>query len=427
MHHILLGCIADDFTGASDLANNLTRSGMRVMQTIGVPDQPLSTDVDAVVIALKSRTIASPEAVAQSLAAFKWLQTHGAQQIYFKYCSTFDSTAQGNIGPVTDALMSAMGTHFTIATPAFPDNKRTVFKGYLFAGDVLLNESGMQNHPLTPMTDSNLVRVLQAQTRRKVGLVDYTVVARGADAIKEHIEGLKSGGVGMAIVDAISNDDLMRLGPALKGMPLVTGGSGVAIGLAQNFDIAPSTASSRLPKASGFQAVVSGSCSLATLAQVEAFINTGLPALAIDPLRMASGIDVAAEALAWAAPLLQKGPVLMYSTAETAAVKAVQYQLGVEDAGALVERTLAAITKGLVALGVRQLIVAGGETSGACVQALGITQMQIGPQIAPGVPWTYCELSPSGLASSKGDIHIALKSGNFGGNDFFIDAFKMLA
>ena len=427
MHNILLGCIADDFTGASDLANNLTRSGMRVMQTIGVPDQPLSTDVDAVVIALKSRTIAPPDAIAQSLAALNWLQKHGAQQIYFKYCSTFDSTVQGNIGPVTDALMSAMGTHFTIATPAFPDNKRTVFKGYLFAGDVLLNESGMQNHPLTPMTDANLVRVLQAQTRRKVGLVDYAVVARGADAIKEHIAGLKSGGVGMAIVDAISNDDLMRLGPALKGMQLVTGGSGVAIGLAQNFDIAPSTAASKLPKATGLQAVVSGSCSLATHAQVEAFINTGLPALAIDPLRIASGIDVAAEALAWAAPLLQKGPVLMYSTAESATVKAVQHQLGVEDAGALVERTLAAITQGLVALGVRQLIVAGGETSGACVQALGITQMQIGPQIAPGVPWTYCELSPSGFAGSKDDMHIALKSGNFGGNDFFIDAFKMLA
>ena len=427
MHNILLGCIADDFTGASDLANNLARAGMRVVQTIGVPTQSLSADVDAVVVALKSRTIASPEAIAQSLVAFKWLQGHGARQIYFKYCSTFDSTVQGNIGPVTDALMRALGTNFTIATPAFPDNKRTVFKGYLFAGDVLLNESGMQNHPLTPMTDANLVRVLQAQTQRRVGLVDYTVVARGADAIKERIASLKSDGIGIAIVDAISNDDLMRLGPALKGMPLITGGSGVAIGLAQNFDIAPSTAASKLPKASGLQAVVSGSCSLATRAQVEAFINSGLPALAIDPLRIASGIDVAAEALAWAEPMLQEGPVLMYSTAESTAVKAVQHQLGSEEAGALVERTLAAITKGLVALGVRQLIVAGGETSGACVQALGITHMQIGPQITPGVPWTYCELSPTDLAGSKGDIHIALKSGNFGGSDFFIDAFKMLA
>jgi uncharacterized protein YgbK (DUF1537 family) len=416
MSKILLGCIADDFTGASDLANNLVRAGMRVVQTIGVPVSPLTADVDAVVVALKSRTIAPQDAVAQSLAALSWLQAQGAQQTYFKYCSTFDSTAQGNIGPVTDALMDALGTDFTIATPAFPDNNRTVFKGYLFAGDTLLNESGMQNHPLTPMTDANLVRVLQAQTRRVVGLVDYTVVARGAQAVTERIAQLKTAGVGVAVVDAISNDDLMRLGIALKAMPLVTAGSGVAIGLPQNFGIAPSAQASVLPQASGMQAVVSGSCSLATNAQVQAFITAGRPALAIDPLRAAHGVDVAAEALAWAAPLLQQGPVLVYSTAEGAAIKAVQSQLGVQEAGALVERTLATIAKGLVALGVRQLIVAGGETSGACVQALGITQMQIGPQIAPGVPWCFA----SGM-------HITLKSGNFGGNDFFTDAFKMLA
>ena len=444
MSKIVLGCIADDFTGASDLANNLVRAGMRVVQTIGVPTLPLSADVDAVVVALKSRTIAPQEAIAQSLAALTWLQTQGAQQIYFKYCSTFDSTVQGNIGPVTDALMNALGTGFTIATPAFPDNKRTVFKGYLFAGDTLLNESGMQNHPLTPMLDANLVRVLQAQTQRVVGLVDYSVVAKGVDAVHARIAQLKADGVGIAIVDAISNDDLMRLGPALKGMPLVTAGSGVAIGLPQNFGIAPSQSASVLPKASGLQAIVSGSCSLATNAQVLAFINSGRHALAIDPLRMASGYDVATEALAWAAPLLPSGPVLVYSTADSGAIKAVQKQLGVDEAGALVERTLAAIAKGLVELGVGQLIVAGGETSGACVQALGITQMQIGPQIAPGVPWTYCEpprsalrvlAAPGGGAASLGAtrrpdtsaLHIALKSGNFGNNDFFTDAFKLLA
>ena len=423
MRKILLGCIADDFTGASDLANNLVRAGMRVVQTIGVPTSPtlsLSADVDAVVVALKSRTIAPQDAIAQSLVALSWLQAQGAEQIYFKYCSTFDSTTQGNIGPVTEALMDALGADFTIATPAFPDNNRTVFKGYLFAGDTLLNESGMQNHPLTPMTDANLVRVLQTQTQRVVGLVDYTVVARGADAIRARIKQLKAAGVGVAVVDAISNDDLMRLGPALKDMPLVTAGSGVAIGLPQNFGITPSPQSSVLPKAAGLQAVVSGSCSMATNAQVRAFITAGRPALAIDPLCMASGIDVAAEVLAWAAPLLQNGPVLVYSTAESAAIKAVQSQLGVEEAGALVERTLAAIAKGLVALGVRQLIVAGGETSGACVQALGITQMQIGPQIAPGVPWCHA-------LSNGAPLHITLKSGNFGGNNFFTDAFKMLA
>ena len=419
MGKILLGCIADDFTGASDLANSLARAGMRVLLAIGVPRSALSVNedvvVDAVVVALKSRTIAPQNAVEQSLAALSWLQAQGASQIYFKYCSTFDSTAQGNIGPVIDALMDALGTPFTIATPAFPDNQRTVFKGYLFTGDKLLNESGMQNHPLTPMLDANLVRVLQAQTRRAVGLIDYSVVAKGSVAIAQRIAKLKAAGIGIAIVDAISNDDLRRLGPALKSMALVTAGSGVAIGLSQNFGIVPSLDAGVLPVAAGFQAVVSGSCSLATNAQVQAFVNNGLPALAIDPLRIASGIDVVSEALAWAAPLLKASPVLVYSTADSAAIQAVHSRINAIEVGALVERTLAAIAKGLVALGVRQLIVAGGETSGACVQALGITQMQIGSQIAPGVPWCYAH-----------GIHISLKSGNFGSDDFFADAFKML-
>ena len=237
---------------------------------------------------------------------------------------------------------------------------------------------------------SDLINKLARAGMRVVGLIDYTVVARRADAVVDRIAQRKAAGVGIAIVDAISNDDLMRLGPALKAMPLVTAGSGMPIGLPQNFGVAPSPPASVLPKATGLQAVVSGSCSLATNAQVRAFVKAGLPALAVDPLKMASGTDVAAEALAWAAPLLQAGPVLVYSTAESAATKAEQSQLETEAAGALVERTLAAIAKGLVALGVRQLIVVGGETSGACVQAVGITQMQIGPQIAPGVLWCCC-------------------------------------
>ena len=426
MKPILLGCIADDFTGASDLANNLVRAGMRVVQTIGVPTGPLGADVDAVVVALKSRTIAPAEAVAQSLAALQWLQAQGAQQIYFKYCSTFDSTfsgeTRGNIGPVTEALMDALKTDFTIATPAFPDNQRTVFKGYLFAGDVLLSECGMQNHPLTPMTDANLVRVLQAQTRRKVGLIDYRVVARGEAAIRARIGQLKAEGIGVAVVDALSNDDLLRLGPALKDMPLVTAGSGVAIGLPQNFGITPSSKASELPPAGGLQAVVSGSCSLATNRQVLAFIKSGRPALAIEPLRIAAGVDVAAEALAWAAPLIQQGPVLVYSTADSNAVKSVQGRLGIEEAGAMVERTIAAIARGLVERGVRQLVVAGGETSGACVQALNISQLQIGPQIDPGVPWCH---ALSDAAAGQG-VHLTLKSGNFGSDDFFSKAFTML-
>jgi len=414
-----LGCIADDFTGATDLANNLVRSGMRVVQTIGVPAAPLAADVDAVVVALKSRTIPAAEAIAQSLDALKWLQAQGAQQIYFKYCSTFDSTPEGNIGPVTEALMDALGTDFTIATPAFPDNGRTVFKGYLFAGNVLLSESGMQNHPLTPMTDANLVRVMQAQTKRRVGLIDHKTVALGAAAIRERMAALRADGVGVAVVDATSNDDLYLIGPALKDMPLVTAGSGVAIGLPANFGLTPSLQASQLPAASGWQAVVSGSCSLATNAQVAHFKATGRPAMTINPASLMNGQSdaVVQQVLAWAAPLLKDGPVLVYSTAEPDAVKAVQAQLGVAEAGALVEHALAAVARGLVGLGVQKLVVAGGETSGACVQALGIAQLQIGPQIDPGVPWCH---APSG-------VHIALKSGNFGTEDFFSKAFTVLA
>ncbi len=424
---IKLGCIADDFTGATDLANNLVRAGMRVVQTIGVPAAEANTDVDAIVVALKSRTVPAAQAVDQSLAALRWLQAQGVQQIYFKYCSTFDSTPEGNIGPVTEALMDALKTDFTIATPAFPDNQRTVFKGYLFAGDVLLSESGMRDHPLTPMTDANLVRVLQAQTtaQRKVGLIDYRVVARGAEAIRERIAQLRAEGVGIAIVDAVSNDDLLRLGSALAGMPLVTAGSGVAIGLPANFGLAPSSTAGALPPAPGFQAVVSGSCSLATNRQVRHFIDeAGRPALALDPLRIAEeGSDaVAQQALDWAAPRLEDGPVLVYSTAQSDAVKSVQGQLGVDEAGALVERCVAAIARGLVGqLGVRQLVVAGGETSGACVQALGIAQMQIGAQIDPGVPWCHASAQAAGGAG----LRLALKSGNFGTDDFFTKAFAV--
>jgi uncharacterized protein YgbK (DUF1537 family) len=423
---MLLGCIADDFTGATDLANNLVRAGMRVVQAIGVPERTLGEDVDAVVVALKSRTAPRSEAVAQSLDALRWLRAHGARQIYFKYCSTFDSTPEGNIGPVTEALMDALagvpGADFTIATPAFPDNARTVFKGHLFVGDVLLGESGMRNHPLTPMTDSNLARVLQAQCRRAVGLIDYAVVARGEAAIRARIDALRADGVGIAIVDAIANADLMRLAPALAGMPLVTAASGVAIGLPANFGIAPSDAASALPGAAGLRAIVSGSCSLATNRQVRAFAETGGPAFGIDALRIDAGVDVVAQALAWAAPLLEAGPVLIHSTADAEMVKPVQERLGAQRVGAMLERALAGIARGLVELGVRQLVVAGGETSGACIQALGITQLKIGPQIDPGVPWCYAR---SG-APSGGGMHVALKSGNFGADDFFNKAFAML-
>jgi len=425
MGKVILGCIADDFTGATDLANTLVRSGMRAVQTIGVPKPERHIDADAVVIALKSRTAPRDDAIAMSLDALRWLQAQGADQIYFKYCSTFDSTREGNIGPVAEALLDALdgakGARFTIATPAFPDNKRTVFKGHLFVGDVLLNESGMQNHPLTPMRDANLVRVLQAQCRGEVGLIDYSVVSRGEKAIRRRINELRGQGARIAIVDAIDNDDLLRLGPALEGMPLVTGGSGVAIGLAANFGIAPSGAASALPAASGLGAIVSGSCSAATNRQVNAFIDGGGEAFRVDASRLVPGNDVAVQALAWAKTHLQGAPVLVYSTAEPETVRSAQHQLGAQHVGAAVEQTLADVARGLVELGVRQLIVAGGETAGACVQNLNVRELRIGPQIDPGVPWCFAE-SQDGLAP----LHLALKSGNFGTDDFFSKAFARL-
>ena len=425
MKPTLLGCIADDFTGATDLANNLVRAGMRAIQTIGVPDRDLAGDAEAVVVALKSRTIPAREAVAQSLDALRWLKARGARQFYFKYCSTFDSTSAGNIGPVIDALLDALegaGAGFTIATPAFPDNQRAVFKGHLFVGDVLLHESGMQHHPLTPMTDSNLVRVLQAQCTRRVGSIDYRVVARGAAAIRARIGELRAHGVGIAIVDAISNHDLHAIGAAVRDMPLVTAGSGIAIALPANFDIAPSDAAGALPPAHGMRAIVSGSCSAATQRQVASFVGSNLPAFRVDPSRIAAGVDVAAEALQWATPLLADSTVLVYSTAEPADVTDIQQRLGVRQAGDMIEGVLATITRRLVERGVRQLVIAGGETAGACVQALGVAQLQIGSQIDPGVPWCHALTDVGGSAA----IHLALKSGNFGSDDFFTRSFALL-
>jgi len=419
-----LGCIADDFTGGTDLANNLVRAGMRTVQVIGVPEGP-APDCDAVVVALKSRTAPVAEAVAQSLAAARWLREQGATQIYFKVCSTFDSTPQGNIGPVTEALMDALGANFVVITPAFPENGRTIFKGHLFVGDLLLSDSPMKHHPLTPMTDANLVRVMQAQLDpargRRVGLIDHRVVARGADAIAERMAALQAEGVAMAVVDGVADDDLRTLARAAAALPLVVAGSGLAIGIPAMHGLQPDARAAQLPPAGGARAVVSGSCSAATNAQVAAFLAAGGAGFAIDPLQLASGRDLVAEALAWARPRLGTAPVLVYATAEPAAVRAVQQQLGAERAGALVEQALARIARGLVEAGVGQLVVAGGETSGACVQALGITQLRIGPQIDPGVPWCHAA-TPARAAG----LHLALKSGNFGGPDFFHRAFASL-
>ena len=419
---MLIGCIADDFTGATDLANMLVKGGMRTVQMIGVPAGKLDADVDAVVVALKSRTIAPADAVTQSLAALKWLQANGTQQIYFKYCSTFDSTPRGNIGPVTDALMDAMKTNFTIACPAFPENGRTIFRGYLYVGDILLSESGMKDHPLTPMNDANLVRVLQAQTQRKVGLVKFDAVTKGAAAIRARFDALKSEGVAMAVVDAVSDADLTAIGEACEDMPLVTAGSGIGLGLALNARakgrLKHAASASTLPPVAGLSAAVSGSCSLATNAQVAEWSRTR-PTFRIDPHALAAGKPLVTDALAWAKQRIAREAVLISATSTPDAVKAVQAKLGVEAAGKLIEDALAAVAKGLIDMGVRKLVVAGGETSGAVVQALKVTALRIGPQIDPGVPWT--------LSEGATPVALALKSGNFGSTDFFSKALALIA
>ncbi|NKC29975.1 four-carbon acid sugar kinase family protein [Roseomonas sp. BU-1] len=416
---LLLGCIADDFTGATDLASMLVKHGMATVQVIGVPDDGVLPEADAVVIALKSRTTPAGEAVAESLAAAEVLLAAGARQLFFKYCSTFDSTDAGNIGPVADALLKRLGAGFALACPAFPANGRSLYQGHLFAGTHLLNESGMENHPLTPMRDANLVRVLSRQTEGSVGLVPFSVVEQGAHAIRDAMTRMAEGGRRYAIVDAVTNAHLVAIGEAAAKHPLITGGSGIAMGLPANFraqGLLPERPDAAvLPPAQGLCAVVAGSCSRATLGQI-GFARDHAPVLELDALATPDAAALAAQALAWSEGKLSAAqPLVIAASAAPEKVAALQARLGREAAGALVEQALAAVAQGLVARGVGRLVVAGGETSGAVVSALGVRTLRIGAEIDPGVPWTYAE---------PANIHLALKSGNFGGRDFFLKAFQ---
>jgi len=418
----LLGCIADDFTGATDLANMLVRGGMRTVQSIGIPAAEVAgqLDADAIVIALKSRTVPAADAVKESLEALRWLRERGCEQIFFKYCSTFDSTAAGNIGPVSEALLEALDSDFTLACPAFPENGRTVFRGHLFVQDQLLSESGMQHHPLTPMTDANLVRVLQSQSQGKVGLLRYDSVTQGVERIRARMTQLRAEGVRLAVADAVSDADLHRLGEACAGLALLTGGSGLALGLPDNFRRAGKLRdldAARVAAVEGGEVVLAGSASQATNGQVATWLQAGRPAFRIDPLALAAGQPVIEQAIAFAADHAE--PVLIYATSSPDEVKTVQRELGTERAGNMVEQAMGRIASGLHQAGVRRFVVAGGETSGAVVQALGIQLLQIGAQIDPGVP---------ACVSTPGEpMALALKSGNFGGPDFFAKALKHLA
>jgi len=417
----LLGCIADDFTGATDLASTLVRQGMRAVQVIGVPTGPLP-EADAVIIALKSRTIPAGEAITQSLAACEALLAAGARQILFKYCSTFDSTEQGNIGPVAEALLKRLDGGFAIACPAFPTNGRTIFQGHLFVGHALLNESGMENHPLTPMRDANLVRVLGRQSEGSVGLIPFTVVERGAPAIRDEVTRLRDANRRFAIADAITDAHLMALGEACASHALITGGSGIAMGLPENFRRAGMLPAREdagaLPEVGGLCAVLAGSCSRATLGQI-GLARDHVPTLELDALATPDASALARQARDWMAGKLDATrPVVIAASGTPERVAALQAKLGREAAGALVEAAMAEIAADLVSAGVRRLVIAGGETSGAVVQRLGVHSLRIGAEIDPGVPWTHAtpDAAPEGML-------LALKSGNFGARDFFLKAF----
>ncbi|WP_182178858.1 3-oxo-tetronate kinase [Methylobacterium radiotolerans] len=422
---LALGCVADDYTGASDLANTLTKAGLRTIQTIGVPEAGRALpEADAVVVALKSRSIPADQAVARSREAERWLRARGAAHVMFKVCSTFDSTDAGNIGPVMDALRADAGETVALVTPAFPETGRSVYQGNLFVGSVPLNESPLKDHPLNPMRDANLVRVLGRQSRSPVGLIDTATVARGAEAVASRLDALAQEGKGAAIADAIFDSDLEVLGRAILDRKFSVGASGLGLGLARALaadgrgtrDAAGAAVGEPV---GGASACLAGSCSQATLQQVAA-AEAIMPVLRLDPARLLAGDDVVAEALAFAEERLASGPVLIATSAPPEAVRALQAAHGVDAAGHAIEAALAAIAEGLVARGVRRLVVAGGETSGAVVDRLGLTAFLLGPEIAAGVPVLRTAGRPEPML-------LALKSGNFGGADFFGRALDMMA
>lgn len=421
---MLLGCIADDLTGATDLSLMLAREGLRTVQSTGLPAPDLDLGaVDALVVALKSRTIPTAEAVAQSLAAARLLRQLGAKRLLFKYCSTFDSTDQGNIGPVAAALLDFVGGAQTIACPAFPLAGRQIFNGHLFVNGVLLSDSPMKDHPLTPMRDANLCRVLQRQTSLPVGLVSFVDVDAGPAAIRAALAREAAVGHRIQIVDALTDAHLRAIGASVSDLPLITGGSGIAMGLPaayleQGLIAALNPVPAAMKVTAGRRAILAGSCSAATRGQVAAAIAAGLPAFRIDALDLAAGRQSAARVLDWIDAQPAGRPLLVYSSAEPEVVKQVQDKLGREAAGTAVEHLLAEVAQGLVARGFNQLLVAGGETSGAVVQALGAGTLAIGPEIDPGVPWTRSLSGP--------DVALALKSGNFGAADFFLKAWDKL-
>ncbi|MGG7576829.1 3-oxo-tetronate kinase [Rhizobium sp. Nf11,1] len=422
---ISLGSIADDYTGASDLANTLTKNGLRTVQTVGIPDPSLALpDVDAVVVSLKIRSVPAAEAVTAATEADRWLRQRGAGHVLYKICSTFDSTDAGNIGPVTEALRDAAGGGSVLVTPAFPETGRTVYLGHLFVGGQPLNESPLKDHPLNPMHDANLVRVLTRQSRGAIGLIDLAAIAAGPAAARARLDALRTTGVTMAVADAIFETDLETLGEIALETPVSTGASGLGLGLARALVRSGrisgrATAEDVIRPVGGFSAIVAGSCSKATLSQLEV-AERAMPVLRLDPERLMSGPDELAAAISWAGDRISAGPVIVAASGTPETVSRLQSQYGREASGHAIETATSIIAAELVERGVRRLVVAGGETSGAAVDRLAVPAFLIGPEIAPGVPVLRT------VGNRQGDMLLALKSGNFGGDDFFAAALAMM-
>lgn len=421
---MLLGCIADDFTGASDLANTLARGsggpegGMATVQFVGVPERPAPEGCEAGVVALKTRSIAPDEAVARSLAALDWLRAQGCRQFLFKYCSTFDSTPEGNIGPVAEALLDALDAPVAVVCPVFPATGRTLFMGHLFVKDRLLSESGMEHHPLNPMTDPDLRRWLRRQTRGEVGWVGYGTLRRGDEALAAALEAEAAAGRRLVVVDAVVDEDLLTIGRAVAAHRLVTGGSGIALGLPDTFRRAGllSESASGFTPAGGPGVVLSGSCSTASRAQLARHLERH-PGLAVEPAALLDGSLTVERAVAFVEAHRDEAPAI-HSSADPEAVAAAQKRFGKTRVAEAIEGFFGELARRLVEAGVTRLAVGGGETSGAVVTALGVDRLLIGPQIDPGVPALAAE--------GERPVRLALKSGNFGAEDFYDKALRLL-
>lgn len=415
---IQLGVIADDFTGATDIAGFLVANGLRTIQLAGVPSTPLADDVaaevDAVVISLKSRSIPSAEAVDLSVNALRWLQAQGTERFLFKYCSTFDSTAEGNIGPVTDALMAALSTDITLICPALPVNGRSIYQGYLFVGNVLLNESGMRNHPVTPMRDASLMRVMDSQSQGKTGNIAWPTITQGTTAVRAALEDLRDEGIKYVVMDALDDADLDTIGEIAATMPLVTGGSGLGAGLARALAKGrPARSADAWTPVPGRRIILSGSCSVMTNAQVATYRAQApsFPVVVDDLIANPEGYRT--QVREWILAQPASPAPMVYATSEPSEVARLQAKFGAAESAEAIENFFGTLATELAAAGFAGFIVAGGETSGAVSTALKVDGFEVGPQIAPGVPW---------VRSLDNTVQLALKSGNFGDTDFFARA-----